>query len=184
MTWNRITKGCPIMKRALYEALGIVVIASLAGFLTNWIHKDSLAISSQRPSITYADDTILTQELPDMQFSPGEPLFVSTEQVQALLESGQAIALDARSEKEYLQAHLPGARHLSFERFYEYMDLVEELDKKTWLITYCGGPPCDLGELLGIELAALGFRVAIYPDGLDAWQDAGLPVETGTGGQL
>lgn len=171
------------MKRTMYEALGIVLIATLAGFLTNLLHKDGLAVSFQRPPITYVEDNVFSQELPDMQFSPGEPLFVSTEQVQALLQSGQAIALDARSKEDYLQGHLPQARHLSYEHFYEYMDLVEELNKETWLITYCGGPPCDLGELLGIELAGLGFRVAIYPKGLDAWKDAGLPVETGSGGQ-
>jgi len=170
------------MKRIVKEALLIVIISSAIGFLVNTFHPHKVAISKNRPAIEYAPDSLVAQELPPISMGGDDtqdmegleandgPPIVSTDQVRQLIESGRAILLDARNDQEYKTGHIPGAIHFPFENLDEYSEKLNSLPKDKWLITYCDGPPCDLGELLAYELFAAGYtHVAVYQDGMNAW---------------
>lgn len=171
------------LKGALKEAIGIAILSLAVAFLVNLFHPHKVAISLARPAIEYGDDDLAAQELPAIHVGADgdstlvmpedsiEPVVVSKSQVLQLIKEGRAVLLDARSKEEYQAGHIPGALHLPFEELGRYFDKVNSLPRDKWLITYCSGPPCDLGELLAFELVNIGFaRVAVYQAGLDDWK--------------
>jgi rhodanese-related sulfurtransferase len=101
--------------------------------------------------------------------------WVNTTRAIELINREDALLLDVRDAGEYGAGHLLGAKHLPLARIDEGAG---ELAKKKErpLIVYCDG-----GERSGKAAAALkrqGFtRVAALTGGLDAWRQAGLPVE-------
>jgi rhodanese-related sulfurtransferase len=101
--------------------------------------------------------------------------WVNTTRAIELINRADALLLDVRDAGEYGAGHLLGAKHLPLARIDEGAG---ELAKKKErpLIVYCDG-----GERSGKAAAALkrqGFtRVAALTGGLDAWRQAGLPVE-------
>ena len=99
---------------------------------------------------------------------------LDTDQVRRLLALDQAILLDARHPDEYDKGHLPDAINVPYENLNEVETILGGLARDKWLICHCDGPPCDLGELLGLELLARGAaHVAVYSGGLDAWRESG-----------
>jgi rhodanese-related sulfurtransferase len=170
-------------KAAFVEALMITIIAAVIGLGVNAFHPKGVYISTKRPPILSVDDSVLTEELPRVIFSGGSdtlprsqeaqdgPITVNTDQVRQLMAGGRAVVIDARKEDEYEIGHIPGAINLPFERISTLAKRINSLSHDKWLICYCDGPPCDLGELLASELWSAGYSiVAIYQEGLDAWK--------------
>jgi Rhodanese-like domain len=52
----------------------------------------------------------------------------------AAFDAGTAVFVDARSEASYSEGHIPGARLMNEEDIAGFMG---DLDKSTWIITYC-----------------------------------------------
>ncbi|MDZ7723379.1 MAG: rhodanese-like domain-containing protein [candidate division KSB1 bacterium] len=172
-----------IPKSALRQGIAITAIAAIIGLAVNAFHPRNVQFSFTRPSLEYAPDSLLTEDpLSDniagqsdsLTMAPnqsGELIVISTKQVRQLVSRGQAVLLDARTRAEYTAGHLPGARHLPVEFVYEYENQITAFPKDKWLVCYCDGPPCDLGELLAYELMLREFnRVAVYQDGLNDWK--------------
>lgn len=172
-----------IPKRALQHGIMITVIAAVIGLVVNSFHPRKVALSFSRPKLKYAADSLLAEELPSVNIagqrdavslSPNEngvPIIVSARQVRQLVSQGQALLLDARTPAEYEAGHLPGAILMPVDFLYDYEKQINDLPKGRWLICYCDGPPCDLGELLAQELLLRDFqKVAVYQDGLSDWK--------------
>lgn len=175
-----------ITKQILKEAIWIFIIASILGFTINKFHPRSVKISSKRPPLEYAADTLFAQDLPlaniqidqenvaEKQNIIEGPLIVNTKQVLQLIANRKALLLDARSKEEYLKGHIPNAQNLPFENLSEYEEQLTTMPKDKWLVCYCDGPHCDMGELLAYELINLGYElVASYNDGMNAWKKSG-----------
>ena len=172
-----------IPKRAIQQGLMITVIATVIGLVVNSFHPRKVALSFSRPPLQYAADSLLAEELPSVNIagqsdavslSPNEigvPIIVSARQVRQFVSQSQALLLDARTPAEYEAGHLPGATLMPVDFLYDYEKQINDLPKDRWLICYCDGPPCDLGELLAQELSLRGFqKVAVYQDGLNDWK--------------
>ena len=164
-------------KKTVVEAVQIAVIASVVGIVVNLFHPDGAVIALSRPDAKYVSDNVLQSQDPPGEAELTGPLVVNREQLKKLLAENRAVLLDARMPEAWADAHLPGAVSVPFEMLGQYMDKIEGLPRGDWVIAYCDGPPCDLGELLARELVNMGFtRVAFYPDGVDDWLTAGEPV--------
>ena len=87
--------------------------------------------------------------------------------------------LDVREDNEWQQAHAEGARHLGkgiIERDVE----TQIPDYDTELILYCGGG--YRSALAADVLQKMGYtNVFSLAGGWHAWQEAGAPIETGSG---
>ncbi len=111
---------------------------------------------------------------PLVRRSTGGP-WVNTARAIELINREDALVLDVRDAGEYGAGHILGAKHLPLARIDEGAG---ELAKKKErpLIVYDDG-----GERSAKAAAALkrqGFvQVASLSGGLDAWRQAGLPVE-------
>ncbi|HNR69310.1 MAG TPA: rhodanese-like domain-containing protein [bacterium] len=180
-----------IPQKAVRQSTAFIALAFAFGMVANTFHPKKVTISFSRPSLQYAADSLLGQELSPVAIEEleghtalpdhanGEPISVNSQQVRNLLLQGRAELLDARSQDEYEAGHLPGARLLPVERLFDYPKVIEQLSRDKWLICYCDGPPCDLGELLAWELLGRDFqKIAVYQDGLNEWKKF-YPLEFG-----
>ncbi len=181
--------NCALIK-GIKEAAWIFLIAAILGTIVNLFHPRGVKISSKRPALKFAADTVLAQDLPDVSVTVDgvktnknknetiEPLLITTAQVLQLKESNQAVIIDSRPKIEFLNAHIPGAINLPYKNLSEYKTKIDSLPQDSWLICYCNGLPCDQAELLAHELIIAGYElVAVYFDGLDGWKKSGNEIE-------
>jgi rhodanese-related sulfurtransferase len=112
------------------------------------------------------------------EFATGE---LTVERVRTVLESGDVILIDARSESEFAEGHLPGAVNIPFDQFVDYIDYVDSsVSLDSPIICYCRSVTCDLSDQLAQELRLMGYeKVVVYRGGWDEWIDAGLSTEPG-----
>jgi len=169
------------MKRnILMQMLFIFLLVILLGFTVNIFHPQSVKISWQRPSPEYAADSIFAEQLPPVSIGGEEQNDFSESddfpvlgyaQLNRLIREGKALLIDAREEREYQEEHLPNAINIPYECYYEYEEQIRQLPREKWLVCYCEGPPCDLGEMLAQELKLRDFvKVAVYEGGLNDWK--------------
>jgi hydroxyacylglutathione hydrolase len=100
---------------------------------------------------------------------------ISPQEADRALRAGEITVLDVRSDPEWLEGHLPGARHIPLGYL---RDRLGELATPTPLITQClsGGRSAIAASIL----RAAGFdRVSNLTGGFEAWKDAGLAVAHG-----
>jgi len=101
---------------------------------------------------------------------------VSVSELHALLEKGEAVAIDVRGSVPYELGHIAGATWMPLGLIHQRAG---ELPQDKLLVAYC---TCKAEET-SLEAALLlanqhGFRrVAILRGGYPAWKEAGLPVE-------
>jgi len=91
---------------------------------------------------------------------------------------GERIAIfDVNSRGSWLQAHIPGARHLDPETFLD-SDLPAERDHA--LVFYCSNPFCRKAPLAARRARKMGYgEVQVLSAGISGWLAAGLPAESG-----
>ncbi len=105
--------------------------------------------------------------------------FMSMEEVLGRIQSppSDLVLLDVREKDAYEAAHIPGARHLPRGQLELRVDR-EMPDPTTRILTYCQFG--KVSTLAASTLKTMGFtRVVALDGGMDAWQQAGYPVETG-----
>jgi len=167
-----------LKSKYIKESLAILLTALILGSVTNILHPKRIHFSFKRPPLEYAPDTVAAQDLPIANISFGEnqtdqsePLVVDTKYLSQLIAQNNVVLIDARSKSEFLKEHLPQAINIPYEHISEYTGLIKTLPHDKWLICYCEGPPCDLGEVLAIELCQAGFeKTGYYYGGLTAWK--------------
>ncbi|MEX2606566.1 MAG: rhodanese-like domain-containing protein [Kiritimatiellia bacterium] len=97
---------------------------------------------------------------------------IGTEDARTFQESGSHLFLDARSQQEYDQGHIPMAMPLPLREFESaFPQLAPMLEPDTPLVVYCSGPLCDDGLHLILRLREAGFGGGIlYLDGMEGWE--------------
>ena len=97
------------------------------------------------------------------------------------LSDGGAIILDARSESEYAEGHIKGARCTPYDTFVDDTEWLEKIAKEPRpIIVYCSGGDCEASLNLGWEILDFGHkRVLVFEEGYPAWVDAGYPTASG-----
>lgn len=188
------TVAIPMMKQHLTQtikqAVFILLIAACFGFLVDFFHPKRVPITAKRPSLKFAPDTMLAQDLPTVSFSQdqqnnneraepiAEPMLITTVQAQQLIAGEMALWLDARSPAEFKRSHIPGAQNLPYQNASAYQAALDSLPDDRWLVCYCDGPPCHQAESLAYELIKAGYGlVAVYFEGLKGWQASGQAIE-------
>jgi rhodanese-related sulfurtransferase len=93
------------------------------------------------------------------------------------MQSERIAIFDVNSRGSWLEAHVPGARHLDPETFLE-SDLPAERDHA--LVFYCSNPFCLKGPKAARRARKMGFQeVHVLSAGISGWLAAGLPTESG-----
>jgi rhodanese-related sulfurtransferase len=83
------------------------------------------------------------------------------------------VVIDVRAEKDYREAHVPGALNLPKNKWYT----LQGLDKEKNNILYCYSQTCHLAAKAAVEFASRGFSVMEMDGGFKAWKESNLQVE-------
>lgn len=114
---------------------------------------------------------------------------VGAAEVQKLIAAG-AQMVDVRSEREYLEGHIPGARlvpygekslkDIAFDPRADNFPGVDKLDKSRPVIFACNGAECWKSYKASKAAVERGFKeVYWFRGGLPEWREQGLPVDAG-----
>ena len=100
---------------------------------------------------------------------------VGPTEFEALRKATNAVVLDVRTEAEFADGHLPGAKLVDF-RSATFADQVAGLDKSKLYLVHCAGGVRSAKAC--IKMTSLGFTNLVNLEGgISAWQEAGKPVE-------
>ena len=104
---------------------------------------------------------------------------VSIEEVGVASETFSATLLDARSNEDYNNGHIPGALSLPLKEFDLYFPETSAfLSELAPIIVYCSGLQCDEALDLTIQLRDMGFQnLRVFAEGWEAWEQSGGPIE-------
>jgi rhodanese-related sulfurtransferase len=93
-----------------------------------------------------------------------------------LVRSGaNVVIVDARSEANYAQEHIPNAINFPHRRM--NADSTKHLDRDSLYVTYCDGIGCNGSTKGALKLAELGFQVKELIGGIDWWKRDGYATE-------
>lgn len=98
---------------------------------------------------------------------------VRTEEMRDIVASGSHLILDARSQSQYDQGHIPTAMPVPVRDFEESFPLIAPLlGPEIPVVVYCSGPFCDDALYLIERIAEAGFPGArLYLDGMEGWSE-------------
>lgn len=99
------------------------------------------------------------------------------------LQRGQNsfILIDARSEQDFEECHIPGAINQPYRRINS--ESTTHLSKEKPLVIYCWSPGCNAATKAAARLSALGFQVKEMIGGIEYWRREGGLVEGTLGEQ-
>jgi rhodanese-related sulfurtransferase len=101
---------------------------------------------------------------------------IGVQEAKALLDSGEAVLVDVREPHEWEAGRIPGARHLQLEHLASQADTIPR-DRRVIF-------QCRLGTRSAMATQAFrseGYDALSMAGGIQAWHDAGLPLEPDDG---
>jgi rhodanese-related sulfurtransferase len=103
---------------------------------------------------------------------------VNIPQVSEFVRNRSAVIVDANgAETRNQYGVIPGAVLLTSHDEFAVSELPG--DKHTKLVFYCGGKACTASHVAAARAAKVGYTdVAVLPDGIRGWKQAGQPTET------
>ena len=76
-------------------------------------------------------------------------------------------------------SRIPGSLPLPEEDFDRaFAEAEPQLRRASGIVVYCSGFGCEASHVVARKLREKGFIAAILNEGLPAWQDAGLPIDS------
>jgi rhodanese-related sulfurtransferase len=107
---------------------------------------------------------------------------VRREQLKAMLDrNDDVVMVNVLDRESFTQAHIPGSFNVPAEEA-DFIRRVEDLagDKDAKVIVYCGSFECPLSNTAARRLEQAGFsQIYEYEGGIEDWQEAGYPLESG-----
>jgi rhodanese-related sulfurtransferase len=108
----------------------------------------------------------------------GDEVVAAATQGKVLHERG-ALFLDARPRDFWRMSRIPGALPLPEDDFDRaYAEVEPQLRKARAIVVYCSGFGCEASHVVARRLREKGFAAAILDEGLPAWEEARLPVDS------
>ncbi|MDY6904560.1 MAG: rhodanese-like domain-containing protein [Thermodesulfobacteriota bacterium] len=150
----------------LKEMMLLTVVAIGMALLVNSLSPNGIALMTP-PSADGVPDEVAGFPVVDFQA------------VKNLIESGTCIFADARPADAYAEGHLPGAVSMPVYEIEDYIfSFLDTYATDMTIITYCSGINCTDSHFLSEELAAAGYEdIRIFAEGMEKWQQEGMPVE-------
>ena len=100
---------------------------------------------------------------------------IGTLEATRLMNQGGSLVLDIREGDEYASGHLPRARHIPLSQLSKRVEEIGKFKDKPVLVTCRTGAKAGAAARL-LKQAAF-TKVLALRGGVDAWQQASLPVE-------
>ncbi|MDZ7860533.1 MAG: rhodanese-like domain-containing protein [Candidatus Krumholzibacteriota bacterium] len=159
------------IKRTIIQAIAVCCASTLIAFTYNAFSDNGINPFRQAASEKIAEN---------IDNSAGNITVIDLKKFREMKEEG-ILLIDARTESEYINGHIPGALLFDYYKFGSFADKVIPLIYP-WssLVIYCSSPACDSSDLLAAELYQLGYKnIFVFEGGFSNWKEEGLPVEKG-----
>ena len=153
--------------KTLRQIPAILAIALGMGLISNTLRHDSLKLVGDWSA--EARTTTAT----------GENLIISLSEAAKLFTEKAAIFIDARSDEDFREGHIQGAKSLPWQDVDQrFIEIAEDILPDVTIITYCDGETCKLSHDLALFLIDMGFKdVRVLINGWSVWQETNLSVE-------
>lgn len=157
-------------KKFIFEMTVIVLLAVTSGII--WNYQLLREVASGKPATVTSPTEI--SAAPSVTLIPA-----GLTQVKLLLDTNDAVIIDARESSVFQQGHIQGAISLPVASFETSLpDFLKKVPFTTNLVIYCSGYGCVDSKVLGKKLLQLGYRqIFIFEGGYPEWKDAGFPIE-------
>jgi len=158
-------------KQAIWQVPIVILAAGILALTVNALRPDSLPLIGD-----WSIDARMTTVT-------GERLDISLQEAEKLFRDQATVFLDARSADDYARGHIQGARSLPWQDIDQFfMEVTEDLESETPIITYCDGETCNLSHDLALFLKDVGFmNVRVLVNGWTVWHEGRFPVEPSKG---
>ncbi len=158
-----------MLKRSIFECIGIFLFATALAFVTNFFRSDGLPLLRLKLLPSTAQD------------NHGNS--VSLQTLKEKFEQPGVVILDARSPEEFAEGHIPGAKNFPYYEFAEKASVVlKDIPCDQGIIVYCEGLECSTAEDLAFLLRENGYaQVKVFGGGWEEWRENGMPVKRGEG---
>ena len=153
------------MKKTMVEVLSILITAVVAALIFNQASGNKIQAFQSYEKI----------ESVDVRYNVE---FMDIEVLRYYLGKAGTIVLDARSKKEYMSGHIPGASSFSIVEFDTlFKERGELLKLGSIVIVYCAGPECEDSNMLAIKLSGKGIKdIFVFKGGMEEWIGSGYEV--------
>jgi rhodanese-related sulfurtransferase len=103
----------------------------------------------------------------------------SVARAKEIFDNGNVLFVDARSQDNYEDGHIPGAVSLPVGQFDEQIEsFLSRHSANARIVTYCSGRTCEDSHNLARLLSDVGFtHVSVFIDGFPGWEAQGFPIE-------
>ena len=103
----------------------------------------------------------------------------SVARAREIFDAGDVLFVDARSQDDYENGHIPGAVSLPVSQFDERIEFfLKQYPFEQPIVTYCSGRTCEDSHILARFLSEVGYiNVRIFIDGFPGWKAEGYPIE-------
>lgn len=88
----------------------------------------------------------------------------------------EALIIDVRFEKDFNKGHIPGAMNIPVDHLYQWSLSYKPKDDRL-IIVYCENVYCIQAIDAVKLLLERQYKVKVYPNGLQEWQNAGFEIE-------
>jgi rhodanese-related sulfurtransferase len=163
-----------VIRKTIKEIIILGSVSVILALLVNQFSPRGIALIGQW-DITKG----LITAIPDGA-TEGKPEEIdSVARAKYIFDKGDALFVDARSQNDYENGHIPGAVSLPVGQFEERIEsFLNRYPAEQPIVTYCSGRTCEDSHDLAQSLSDVGFtNVRIFIDGFPGWEAEGYPIE-------
>ena len=163
-----------VFRKTAKEIIILLVVSIALAMLVNFLSPGGIALVGQwdtSQGVITANPTGAAE---------GKPEEIDTvARAREIFDKGDVLFVDARSQDNYEDGHIPGAISLPVGRFDDRIEsFLNRYSSDLPVATYCSGRTCEDSHDLAQFLSDAGFtNVRIFIDGFPGWKAEGYPVE-------
>ena len=161
-------------RKTIKEIIILVVVSVILALVVNALSPRGIALVGKWDT---AQGLISSNPDQNTVHQPGK--IDSVASAKSIFDKGAAIFVDARSQNDYDNGHIPGAVSLPVGQFEAGIAFfLNRFSPGQPIVTYCSGRTCEDSHNLAEALSDVGFtNVRIFIDGFPAWEAEGYPIE-------
>ena len=162
------------LRKTIKEIIILVGISVTLAMVVNFLSPKGIALVGQWDT---SKGVITASPTGPEEWKPEE--ITSVARAKEIFDNGNVLFVDARSQENYEDGHIPGAISLPMGQFDELIgSFLDQHATARSIVTYCSGRTCEDSHHLAQFLSESGFdNVSVFIDGFPGWEAEGYPIE-------
>ena len=157
-----------VIRKTIKEIIILIGVSVILALLVNTLSPRGIALVGKWDTANLVGDAAGQREIID-----------SVAWAKSVFDKGDVLFVDARSQNDYENGHIPGAESLPMGQFEAEIEIfLNRYPPEQPIVTYCSGRTCEDSHDLAQALSDVGFtNVRIFIDGFPGWEAEGYPIE-------